>query len=204
MRTGLQQGEPCVDGKQSTCVDVSGSNGGSTSSTDARKSGISRQGFLYREGDGTSNSGTGSGSQAGADWLHPEHGGSTGSGRDERSYRVIDDGRDGSERADDAGVNEKTWFDPVERDCPGGVCPVPWASFREDKLESDNVNHPSHYTDGSIECIEALEAQLSKEEYRGYLKGNVAKYLWREKHKGGVESLKKAEWYLKRLIEIDE
>jgi hypothetical protein len=92
-------------------------------------------------------------------------------------------------------------------DCPGGVCPVPWAT--KDTLlftvpETDNVNHPSHYTDGSIECIEAIEAQLSKEEYRGYLKGNIAKYLWREKHKGGVESLKKAEWYLKRLIETDE
>ena len=88
-------------------------------------------------------------------------------------------------------------------DCPGGVCPVPWASSEEYKLESDTVNHPSHYTDGIIECIEAIEAQLSKEEYRGYLKGNIAKYLWREKHKGGVESLKKAEWYLKRLIETD-
>ena len=204
MRRGLQQGEPCANGKQSACIDVSGSNGRSTNSTDARKSGISRQGLLYREGDGTSDSGPSSGGTSGSDGLHPEHGRSTGSGRDERSYRVIDDGRDGSGRADDAGVNEKAWFDPVEMDCPGGVCPVPWASSKEDKIESDNVNHPSHYTDGSIECIEAIEAQLSKEEYRGYLKGNIAKYLWREKHKGGVESLKKAEWYLKRLIETDE
>lgn len=88
-------------------------------------------------------------------------------------------------------------------DCPGGVCPVPWANSKSDTIESDNVNHPSHYTGGNIECIEAIEAQLSEEEYRGYLKGNIAKYLWREKYKGGVESLKKAEWYLKRLIETD-
>jgi len=85
-------------------------------------------------------------------------------------------------------------------DCPGGVCPVPWATDKERPVLTDNVNHPSHYTDGGIECIEAIEAQLTPEEYRGYLKGNVAKYVWREKHKGGIESLQKAEWYLKQLI----
>jgi len=66
----------------------------------------------------------------------------------------------------------------------------------------DNVNHPSHYTEGGIECIEAIEAQLTPEEYRGYLKGNVAKYLWREKYKGGTESLRKAQWYLDRLVAL--
>lgn len=66
---------------------------------------------------------------------------------------------------------------------------------------TDLVNHPPHYQ-GSIECIEAIEAQLSEEEYRGYLKGNVAKYLWRERMKGGVESLEKAKWYLDRLIAL--
>ncbi len=111
-------------------------------------------------------------------------------------------------------------------DCPGGICPVPWATDTsgddeavkpktqwdtyiekhrevEKELTQDNVNHPSHYTAGDIECIEAIEAQLTKEEYRGYLKGNVAKYLWREKQKGGTESLQKAQWYLNRLIELD-
>ena len=67
----------------------------------------------------------------------------------------------------------------------------------------DNVNHPAHYTDGGIECIEAIEAQLTPEEYRGYLKGNVAKYVWREQHKGGIESLRKAQWYLDRLINLE-
>jgi hypothetical protein len=66
------------------------------------------------------------------------------------------------------------------------------------------VNHPSHYVDGAIECIEAIEAELTTEEYRGYLKGNIAKYVWRERHKGGIESLKKAQWYLERLIQLDE
>ena len=90
-------------------------------------------------------------------------------------------------------------------DCPGGVCPVPWAVKEEPPvIQEDVVNHPSHYTDGGIECIEAIEAQLTAEEYRGYLKGNIAKYIWREKHKGGTESLKKAQWYLGRLIELGD
>ena len=55
-----------------------------------------------------------------------------------------------------------------------------------------------------IECIEAIEAQQTPEEYRGYLKGNIAKYIWRERHKGGTESLRKARFYLNRLIEFDE
>jgi hypothetical protein len=66
------------------------------------------------------------------------------------------------------------------------------------------INHPPHYTDGTIECIDAIQAQLTPEEYRGYLKGNIAKYVWRERHKGGRESLMKARWYLDRLISIIE
>lgn len=70
-----------------------------------------------------------------------------------------------------------------------------------DDEPKDNVNHPSHYTQGGIECIEAIKASMSHEAYCGYLKGNVQKYMWRYEHKGGVESLKKAQWYLSRLIE---
>lgn len=65
---------------------------------------------------------------------------------------------------------------------------------------SDNVNHPAHYTAGSIECVDAIQAALTPEEFRGWLKGNVLKYAWRERLKNGQEDLKKAEWYLKRLI----
>lgn len=68
----------------------------------------------------------------------------------------------------------------------------------------DSVNAPEHYTASSIECIEAIEAQLSPEEYKGFLKGNVAKYVWREKKKGGTESLRKARWYLDRLIALEQ
>jgi len=65
----------------------------------------------------------------------------------------------------------------------------------------DMVNSPPHYNDGGIECIEAIEASMSKEAFRGYLKGNMLKYLWRYEHKGGKEDLDKANWYLTKLRE---
>ncbi len=64
----------------------------------------------------------------------------------------------------------------------------------------DFVNHPTHYTQGSIETIEYMESCLSEEEFRGGCKMNVLKYVSREKHKNGLEDLKKARWYLDRLI----
>lgn len=64
----------------------------------------------------------------------------------------------------------------------------------------DVVNHPKHYTSGKIEVIKIIEDQLTSEEYRGYIKGQVIKYITRERHKNGLEDLKKARWYLDRLI----
>lgn len=70
---------------------------------------------------------------------------------------------------------------------------------------TDMVNHPSHYADGGIECIEAIEASMTKEAFAGYLKGNIQKYVWRyEKKINPVEDLKKARWYTDRLIEVLE
>ena len=114
-------------------------------------------------------------------------------------------GSGGNASSNEQATETENWFQPIGSDlseveitdCPGGICPVPWANKKE-----DNVNHPAHYTEGGVECIEAIEAQLTPEEYRGYLKGNVAKYVWREKYKGGTESLEKAQWYLQRLIEL--
>ena len=66
---------------------------------------------------------------------------------------------------------------------------------------SDAVNHPSHYTVGDIECIDAIKASMTNQAFLGYLKGNIQKYLWRyEKKVAPVEDLKKAKWYLERLI----
>ena len=65
---------------------------------------------------------------------------------------------------------------------------------------ADLINHPEHYRQGEIECIDAIAAALTPDEFRGYCKGNVLKYVWRERHKGNAQSLKKARWYLDRLI----
>jgi len=65
---------------------------------------------------------------------------------------------------------------------------------------TDQVNQPEHYRQGGIECIDAIEAALTPEEFRGYCKGNIIKYTWRERHKGGAVSLAKAQWYLRRLL----
>ncbi len=71
------------------------------------------------------------------------------------------------------------------------------------RVEKDAVNNPSHYTTGGIECIDAMQAMLSREEFIGYLRGNIFKYQWRYQHKNGIEDLKKAQWYANRLIELE-
>ena len=65
-----------------------------------------------------------------------------------------------------------------------------------EQTEHDNIN-PDHYKERtSIECIDAIRSALTEEEFRGYCKGNVLKYTWREKLKGGDEDLKKAKQYI--------
>ena len=89
-------------------------------------------------------------------------------------------------------------------ECTDGFCPMPTATTVDHNLHFfDPVEKPVHYAAGSVECIDAIEAQMTPEEFRGYLKGNVAKYMWRERKKGGKESLKKARWYLNKLIDLD-
>ena len=70
-----------------------------------------------------------------------------------------------------------------------------------DAAPVDMVNAPPHYRHGDIECIDAIRAALTPEEFRGYCKGNALKYVWREKHKGGSESIFKAEYYLRKMQE---
>lgn len=68
-------------------------------------------------------------------------------------------------------------------------------------LDSDiKIEHPSHYTQGSVECLDAIKSSLTPEEFRGYLKGNIIKYTWRERYKSGILDLRKAQYYLKILI----
>jgi len=73
--------------------------------------------------------------------------------------------------------------------------------MKPEKMKDDKVNNPSHYGQGSIECIDYIKDFLTQEEYIGYLRGNIAKYLHRWRHKNGVEDLKKANWYLQALIQ---
>mgnify|MGYP005990312679 CR=1 FL=1 len=70
---------------------------------------------------------------------------------------------------------------------------------RQDE-EEDMVGSPKHYNTGNIECIEAIEESMSSVAFKGYLKGNCMKYLWRYDYKGKqVEDLQKAGWYLQKL-----
>nr|AIW56770.1 hypothetical protein [uncultured virus] len=67
--------------------------------------------------------------------------------------------------------------------------------------EEDVVNKPPHYNNGSIECIDYLKSNMDTLMFMGYLEGNVKKYLHRFRYKGKpLEDLKKAQWYLDRLI----
>ena len=65
----------------------------------------------------------------------------------------------------------------------------------------DIVNNPPHYNQANIECIEAIKA-ATDDGYEYYLQGNIIKYLWRYRYKNGIEDLKKAQWYLTKLINI--
>ena len=67
--------------------------------------------------------------------------------------------------------------------------------------QQDMVNHPSHYTQGGIECIDALEAATTGlTGIEAVCTANAIKYLWRWKSKGGKQDLEKARWYIDRMI----
>lgn len=67
---------------------------------------------------------------------------------------------------------------------------------------NDNVQHPKHYNQGGIECIYAIKAAtIGKTGIEAFCVGNAIKYLWRYEEKNGVEDVKKAQWYINRLIQ---
>jgi hypothetical protein len=66
---------------------------------------------------------------------------------------------------------------------------------------NDEVNNPAHYNIGAIECIDAIEAMLTFEEFVGYLRGNSLKYRWRFRYKDNpISDLSKASWYERKLF----
>lgn len=56
----------------------------------------------------------------------------------------------------------------------------------------DKVNHPTHYTKGNIECLDAIKESMSVPQFEGYLKGNIMKYLWRYEHKKWIRRFKES------------
>ncbi len=91
-------------------------------------------------------------------------------------------------------VGEKKGLDQIVEEVFGGRTAT--------HSPSDPVNHPSHYTQGEVECYEAIKACSTPEAYQGWLRGNIMKYLWRYKHKGNsTQNLNKAQWFLNKLKE---
>lgn len=80
----------------------------------------------------------------------------------------------------------------------------PWETDNTSKDTHDAVNHPNHYCQGGIECIDAIQASMTPEGFQDYCKGNVMKYVWRWRDKAGVQDLKKAAVYLNWAIESAE
>ena len=76
-----------------------------------------------------------------------------------------------------------------------------FTKLREDKTYGDDVDSPFHYNKGNIECIDAIKAASTKEEFEGYIRANVLKYVWRFRYKDNIKDLRKAKWYLDKLIE---
>lgn len=69
-------------------------------------------------------------------------------------------------------------------------------------MKHDPVDRPKHYNQGSIECLDAIESMLTAEEFKGYCKGNIIKYVWRENYKDqNIQDLKKSNFFLNRLID---
>ena len=81
------------------------------------------------------------------------------------------------------------------------VCEGEFDKMNRNETENETVNHPAHYTQGGVECIDAIMAAVEGAPGKeAVLAGNVIKYVWRYRHKNGVEDLRKARWYLERLI----
>ena len=69
---------------------------------------------------------------------------------------------------------------------------------------NNNVEHPKHYTNGGIECIDAMISAFGKEAVMIYCRVNAFKYIWRSDLKGRVEDIQKAAWYLRKYLELTE
>lgn len=80
---------------------------------------------------------------------------------------------------------------------------LPEQRFHE-QHQSDNINKPAHYHQNGTDVIGFSEAQFSEDELRGFYRINCLKYITRFDRKGGVEDIKKASFYLNKLLEMEE
>jgi hypothetical protein len=94
------------------------------------------------------------------------------------------------------------WLDMKEYDFDVGHDEYTFGPLNIDLTEQDNVNNPAHYGQGRIEAIEYIEDFMTREEFIGYLRGNIAKYMHRFRYKNGLEDVEKAKWYMEALIEV--
>lgn len=89
------------------------------------------------------------------------------------------------------------WYKELKQ----AACENAEAKCCEVEPDDDMVNHPTHYTQGGIECIDALKAAtVSKTGIEAVCTANAIKYLWRYEEKNGIEDVRKARWYIDRLI----
>ena len=114
---------------------------------------------------------------------------------DKKKLSIDDESPDAWTRISKKHKYQVQWHDDDDKDDAPNEHPV----FGEQNM----VDNPPHYNNGSIECIEAIEAMLNKEEYIGYLRGNALKYRWRFRYKKKpFEDLRKARWYEERLMKF--
>ena len=70
--------------------------------------------------------------------------------------------------------------------------------------QSNDVHHPKHYNQGSIECIDAMLSAFTTEEVMAFCKLNAFKYIWRANNKGKEKDAEKAQWYINKYIELSK
>ena len=108
-------------------------------------------------------------------------------------------------------VTRMSEWEKLQKSHPA-IEPRPVSTIQESALagncstpQIDLVNKPPHYR-GKVECIDAIESSMTSEEFSGYLRGNVQKYIFRaySKHPDPLIDLEKAQWYLSRLINTEK
>lgn len=94
---------------------------------------------------------------------------------------------DGSDNPLFVNLYREKWFTPLN-------------NIKKMEKVTEEIQHPSHYNNGEIECIVAIKASMTSSEFQGYLKGNAIKYLWRMGLKGKpLVDVQKAQWYVDKL-----